>query len=146
MELVHCIYCSASAKPNFSPTELDTLLEECRRNNAKLGITGMLLYRDGSFFQVLEGDRTVVETLFEKIAADKRHKQTKKIILEPIVERDFAAWTMGYPRRISLRELEGIPGLNDFFGRGTSYLELGEGRAKILLAAFKEGRWRTSLS
>jgi hypothetical protein len=53
---------------------------------------------------------------------------------------------MGYPRRISLRELEGIPGLNDFFGRGTSYLELGEGRAKILLAAFKEGRWRTSLS
>jgi hypothetical protein len=104
----------------------------------------MLFYRDGAFFQVLEGDRTVLETMFQKITADKRHKQIRKIILEPIVERDFAAWTMG-DSRISSKELAEIPGLNDFFGRSTSYLELGEGRAKILLAAFKEGRWRTSL-
>ena len=145
MDLVHCIYCSASATTEFDPAGLQTLLDECRRNNAKLGITGMLLFQNGSFFQVLEGERTVVVALFEKIAADKRHTRVTKVILEPIEERAFGAWTMGYPR-ISARELAEIPGLNDFFTRGRSYLELGEGRAKTLLAAFKEGRWRTTLS
>lgn len=105
----------------------------------------MLLFQNGSFFQVLEGERTVVEALFEKIATDKRHARVTKVILEPIEERDFGEWTMGYPK-ISARELAEIPGLNDFFARARSYLELGEGRAKTLLAAFKAGTWRTSLS
>ncbi len=145
MDLVHCIYCSASAKTDLSPIELDALLEECRQNNAKVDVTGMLLYQNGSFFQILEGERAVVATLFKKIEADKRHSRVTKIILEPTSERAFAAWTMGYPR-ISLKELSEIPGLNDFFIRGRSYLELGEGRAKTLLAAFQEGRWRVSIS
>ncbi len=145
MDLVHCIYCSAAATTEFDPKGLQTLLEECRRNNAKLGITGMLLFQNGSFFQVLEGERTDVEALFEKIAADKRHTRVAKVILEPIEERAFGEWTMGYPK-VSAKELAQIPGLNDFFARGSSYIELGEGRAKTLLAAFRDGRWRTSLA
>ena len=144
MELVHCIYTSAATMTNFRISELDALLEKARINNANLGITGMLLYEDGSFFQVLEGGRTDVEALFEKIAKDKRHKNAKKVIFEPIEERAFAEWTMGYPR-ITFKELAEIPGLNDFFGQGTSLREIGEGRAKALLAAFKEGKWRSSL-
>lgn len=145
VELVQCIYCSASAPGAFGRNELPELLEECRTNNAKCDITGILLYHNQSFFQVLEGDRSVVEALFEKVASDSRHTRVTRIILEPISERTFADWTMGYPR-ISRKELSDIPGLNDFFGRACSYLELGEGRAKTLLAAFKEGKWRMSLS
>jgi hypothetical protein len=144
MNLVHCIYCSASSKGTFSPSELQELLDQCRLNNAKLEITGILLYKDGSFFQILEGDETVVKNLFETIAKDKRHKKTTKIIVEPIEERSFANWTMGYPK-LTTKELAQIPGLNDFYSHGKSYLELGEGRAKALLAAFKEGRWRASI-
>lgn len=145
MELVHCLYCSASTVPDFGREELRALLDVCRANNAKLGITGMLLFRGGSFFQILEGDRAVVETLYEKIRKDKRHARVTKIIQEPIEERSFAEWTMGYSK-ISSKELATIPGLNDFFSQGKSYLELGEGRAKTLLAAFKEGKWRLTLS
>lgn len=144
MNLVHCIYCSASSKGTFSPSELQELLDKCRLNNAKLDVTGILLYKDGSFFQILEGDETVVKNLFETIAKDKRHKRTTKIIVEPIEERSFANWTMGYPK-LTTKELAQIPGLNDFYSHGKSYLELGEGRAKALLAAFKEGRWRASI-
>jgi hypothetical protein len=145
MDLVHCIYCSASTKDAFSPADLAALLAECREKNAKAGLTGMLLYSDRSFFQVLEGDRPVVEALLEKLTLDKRHERVTKIILEPIEERAFAQWTMGYPR-ISRKELGEIPGLNDFFAQGRSYMELGEGRAKTLLSAFKDGAWRFSLS
>lgn len=144
MDLVHCIYCSASAEKRLSSRELEALLEQCRRNNAKSGITGILLYHDGAFFQVLEGDRPVVEALFAKIARDDRHTRATTIVLESIEERTFGAWTMGYPN-LSAKDLAQIAGLNDFFTGGRSYMELGAGRAKTLLAAFKEGRWRASL-
>ncbi len=145
MELVHCIYCSASTTGDFDPAELSALLDKCRSNNARCGITGMLLYQHRPFVQVLEGEKSTVESLFEKISKDRRHDRITKIVQEPIAERAFASWTMGYPR-ITAKELAQTPGLNDFFGSARSYLELGQGRAKALLAAFKEGRWRASLS
>jgi Sensors of blue-light using FAD len=145
MDLVHCIYCSASTSGTFGPSDLSALLEKCRTSNARCDVTGMLLFQNQSFFQVLEGDRSVVEALFDRLALDPRHKRVTRVILEPISERAFASWTMGYPR-VSEKELAEIPGLNDFFGRSSSYLELGEGRAKALLAAFKDGKWRMSLS
>src|SRR5664279_309420 len=144
MDLIHCIYCSVATK-DFSPADLATLLAECRDKNSKAGLTGMLLYSDRTFFQVLEGDRPVVEALVEKLTLDKRHERVTKIVLEPIEERSFAHWTMGYSE-ITKKELADIPGLNDFFSRGQSYMELGKGRAKKLLSAFKEGAWRLSLS
>jgi len=109
------------------------------------GITGILVYDGGAFLQVLEGDRDVVERTFASIAADRRHSRVTKIIQEPIAERAFGTWTMGYPR-ITRAELSTIPGLNDFFGRGQSLLDLEEGRAKLVLEAFKDGRWRQSIS
>lgn len=145
MELVHCIYCSVLTAGEFSPGKLSALLDKCRSSNAKCDVTGMLLYQQHSFFQVLEGERNTIETLFEKIASDPRHKRVTKVILEPISERAFGNWSMGYPQ-ITSTELAKIPGLNDFFHQATSYLELGEGRAKTLLAAFKEGKWRAHLS
>ena len=145
MDLVQCIYCSASNAGELRPSELAELLDECRTNNAKCDVTGMLLYQHRSFFQVLEGERSTVDALFEKIAADPRHTRVTRVILEPISGRAFGSWSMGYPR-VTAKELAEIPGLNDFFGRASSYLELGEGRAKALLAAFKDGKWRTSLS
>jgi len=144
VELFHCIYCSATAKAAMTKEELDGLLAICREKNGEAGITGMLLYQNRSFFQVLEGDRKAVESLFAKIAKDKRHVRMTKIITEPIEERAFAEWTMGFPK-VSSKELAEIPGLNDFFTRGDSYMKLGPGRAKTLLEAFKEGRWRAAL-
>lgn len=144
MGLFHCIYCSASARVELTREELDALLASCRENNVKVGITGMLLYQNRSFFQVLEGDQESVESLFEKIAKDKRHLRVTRIISEPIEERAFGDWTMGFPK-VSSKELAEIPGLNDFFTRGHSYMKLGAGRAKTLLEAFKEGRWRATL-
>jgi hypothetical protein len=105
----------------------------------------MLLYSDGTFFQVLEGDRPIVEALLEKLTLDKRHAHVTKIVLEPIEERSFAQWTMGYAK-ITRKELADIPGLNDFFAQGQSFIELGQGRAKALLGAFKQGAWHLSLS
>ncbi len=58
-------YVSSAVRP-FAEDELADLLAVSRQNNARLGITGMLLYKDGNFMQVLEGEEAEVRTLYEK--------------------------------------------------------------------------------
>ncbi len=53
------VYVSSATRP-FSGEDLRALLETCRKDNAELGVTGMLLYKDGNFMQVLEGDEDAV--------------------------------------------------------------------------------------
>jgi hypothetical protein len=143
-ELIQCIYASAASRP-FDTEELAELLEVARETNAKLGLTGMLLYAEGSFFQVLEGQAEVVDALYARIGRDQRHDQVTLIIREPIPKRYFDAWTMGF-YKVSREELIGMSGVNDFFGRDRDVVSIDAGRAKKLLAAFRDGRWRKKLT
>ncbi len=143
-DLIHLIYCSAAARP-LSREELATLLSRARASNARLGITGMLLHSDGSFFQILEGagvrHRPPVRGHTPRPAPQSDHAHHPRAA----GRRNFADWTMGVAD-ITPEELDGVVGANDFFARGESFIEIGEGRAKKLLAAFREGRWRAALS
>ncbi len=78
-----------------SPKMLDEILSRARRNNTSLGVTGMLLYADGGFLQVLEGEPDVLESLYAKIAADKRHWNAQ-VLLKRQAARAFADWSMGF--------------------------------------------------
>jgi hypothetical protein len=143
-ELVHCVYASAATRP-FEPAELTALLQAARKHNDVAGLTGMLLYTEGSFFQVLEGAPDAVEALYTRIERDKRHEQVTKIVNEAIPGRAFANWTMGFSQ-VSRKELALISGTNDFFDGSSCFLGLDSGRAKKLLSAFREGRWRKTLA
>jgi hypothetical protein len=140
--LEHLIYASAATQ-QLGTSQLAELLQKARAANERLGLTGMLLHSDsdGSFFQVLEGDPAAIDQLLQKLTLDKRHSHLTMIIREPIAERSFEAWTMGFSS-VSPEKLRKIPGLNDFFQKGSSFIELDAGRAKKLLSAFTEGRWR----
>ena len=142
-QLVHCVYSSAATIP-FEGKDVIQLLEVCRKNNEQHNVTGMLLFDKNCFFQVLEGMPDAVDSVYQKIKADERHDNMTKIIYEPIEERNFADWSMGYSGARP-KDLEAVKGLNDFFSVGKCYIDLDEGRAKILLQAFKEGRWRASI-
>jgi hypothetical protein len=139
--LIHCIYSSA-AGPSFKEHEIPVLLEGIRHANAARDVTGMLLYVDGSFFQVLEGEAAVVEPLYEKIKRDPRHAGVTLIIKEPILERSFGEWTMGFAT-LDTQEAADLAGANDFFDGASCLAKMTSGRAKKLLSAFRDGRWRS---
>jgi hypothetical protein len=141
--LVHLIYASAATRP-IEEEEILQLLSGARRHNHEIGVTGMLLYSEGSFFQVLEGEATVVEELFEMISRDGRHERITRIIQETIHDRAFGDWSMAYTGATP-EQLGAIEGLNDFFAEGTCLADIDAGRAKKLLKAFSAGRWRQSL-
>jgi hypothetical protein len=142
--LIHLIYASAATE-EFGAEQLASLLQQAREPNEQAGLTGMLLYSDGNFFQVLEGEPEEVDKLYEKLHHDKRHAQLTLIIREPIAKRSFGNWSMGFSS-VSAEELATVEGLNDFFIGGSCFAQLDPGRAKKLLAAFAAGRWRARLT
>lgn len=141
--LVHLIYASTATEVIYG-TEFSVLLSNAREKNKKLEVTGMLLHAAGNFFQVLEGSETAVNALYDIICRDTRHKNATQIIYESIAQRSFKDWSMGF-LEATLEDLQTIEGLNDFFREGHVFTELENGRAKKLIAAFKEGRWRQSI-
>ncbi|MBC7878817.1 MAG: BLUF domain-containing protein [Anaerolineales bacterium] len=141
--LTHLIYTSV-ASPQLDASDLKQILQVARSNNSQSSVTGMLLYISNSFFQILEGDEATLIDLFKIISADPRHVNVTMIIQEPIAERAFGDWTMGFSE-VAPSELEEVEGLSDFFQKGDSLTNLQPGRAKKLLSAFAKGRWRARL-
>ncbi|MEZ5938881.1 MAG: BLUF domain-containing protein [Hyphomonadaceae bacterium] len=93
--LFRVTYLSTAVEP-FGALDLQTLLFRTRTRNAAKGVTGLLVYHDGCFIQVLEGPRDVVEDTLATIRTDPRHIGV--IVLEQvaIAERSFPHFSMSY--------------------------------------------------
>jgi len=128
----------------MSHDELLRLLTRARQFNHSRSITGMLLYCDGSFFQVLEGEEPEIDALYRMIRKDPRHGKITQIIKEPIAHRSFSEWSMAFAGATP-DQLDKIEGLKDFFTSGSCLADIDTGRAKKLLNAFSCGRWRNKL-
>ena len=92
--LVRLLYASRSAKP-VTHEMIESILEQSRKHNPELGITGILCQSGDIFMQVLEGGRTAVNQLYNEIVRDDRHKDVVVLHYEEVAERRFAGWTMG---------------------------------------------------
>jgi hypothetical protein len=89
------IYVSTAVWP-MSNDDLVRLLLQARARNERRSLTGMLLYKDGHFMEVLEGDELNVKSVFADIETDGRHKSIDILRSGPIESRDFPNWTMGF--------------------------------------------------
>lgn len=97
--LIQMIYLSNSTHFDSDTDEkLQSLLKTARRNNNRLGVTGMLLYHNGSFLQVLEGQESVVDALYERIKQDDRHRACMIVARLKVPEREFGNWSMGFQK------------------------------------------------
>lgn len=94
MALGHLLYISDAVQP-ISRDDLEAIRDVSMRNNAQLGITGVLFYSAGHFVQLLEGEPSVVRKLFEKIENDDRHCEVRLLVERPAEGRVFSDWSMG---------------------------------------------------
>jgi len=76
--------------------EVSRILLQSRKNNPIVGVVGALYYKNGYFFQVLEGPKFEVEGLYKKIEKDPRHKNSKILTSRPIKHSGFNNWSMKY--------------------------------------------------
>lgn len=96
------IYTSSASRP-ICPEELENMLTSIRAKNAPLGLTGMLVYSDGSFLQALEGQEGPLKATFSNILADDRHKGIMLICDVNVSDRSFPDWTMGFAQQATNR-------------------------------------------
>lgn len=76
--------------------ELKAILTESRKNNTANNISGMLLYYEGTFIQLIEGSKEAVEETYYRIGADRRHKNLIKLIVGESEYKNFPDWSMGF--------------------------------------------------
>lgn len=80
----------------FKPEDMEQILKACSTNNPGLNVTGMLLYKDGIFLQMIEGRESDVRFLYEKIAKDERHEGLTVFHEGETELRSFPNWSMAY--------------------------------------------------
>lgn len=110
--MVYQMYVSAAAEL-MSAEALAEVLRVSRRNNSAVGITGMLLYREGTFIQALEGPEDAVEATLARIENDPRHRGLIRLVGGPLSERLFGEWSMGF-HDLSGQHPEELPGFSPF--------------------------------
>lgn len=136
--MLSLVYISAATRL-FSEDDLKALLEQSRKKNKRLGITGMLLYKDGNFMQVLEGSNETVTGLYRTIERDPRHHGVWELIRQQLEAREFPAWSMGF-RNLKDVDLQQMPGYSTFLNRPltSTDFQADPTRAQKLLRMFRE--------
>jgi Sensors of blue-light using FAD len=95
----------STRKSNCTDQEIEKILASCKKNNPPLDITGILLYSNTKFIQLVEGDFKIINELYNKIKTDHRHDNLRLISLGPIKEKAFPSWHMG-ARKIEGNEVD----------------------------------------
>jgi hypothetical protein len=80
----------------MSQCDIDRILMTSRLYNEMTGITGLLVYHDKRFLQVLEGPIDELDKVYERIRRDWRHEDCRLLLKETIVARAFDQWEMAY--------------------------------------------------
>jgi Sensors of blue-light using FAD len=129
----------SSAVFAFNETTLLDLVGQCQRNNERLGITGILVYSDGNFIQVIEGADLVTHALYDRIALDARHRAVNTVAQQQIDSREFQGWSMAYnilpPKALRTHRTP-----HAFLDRARQRpLPLPQGSASSLVCSFMQG-------
>ena len=137
--MFYLVYVSVAAE-KASKDDLLEILARSRTNNAEAGITGMLLYKDGNYMQVLEGEEKAVRDLYARIRRDPRHLGIVTLVEGRRDNRCFGDWSMGFQDLSSL-EARDVPGYSEFLNTPLTAEEFSSdpGQCERLLWAFKRG-------
>lgn len=132
MSLRQIIYISSASK-SFKESDLKDILETSVRNNEKFDVSGLLLYNDLTFLQVLEGGSVALDTLLQKIRNDNRNTNLIILMDREVNERDFPFWFMSLKKvsNTELLEHSNVMSLEYFFD-----IHEGDSKAFGLLKCF----------
>ena len=108
--MLQIAYFSTAAVPQLTPLIEDILLTS-RLNNARDGISGLLVAGGNRYMQVIEGPRRKIETLYANIRADDRHLAVMTLFQRTTLERCFDGWALAFRREPALDEFDSVPGM-----------------------------------
>lgn len=142
MALLQIIWISEAVRP-LARADLLALLGRSRARNIARGLTGLLLYHEGSFMQFMEGEEPAVLDTFEhRIVPSPLHRDVTLLLRQPVAARNFPDWSMGFIDT-SHTCADHVPGFRDFLRTSGIFLHLLGDNAKVrtIIDGFHRGRW-----
>lgn len=103
-EMLHRLVYMSVATRDLTEDDVAQILSTSRKNNAAAYLSGLLIYHDRRFFQVIEGPPDPLQSTARRIAKDRRHATINVIFDGPVKHRAFPTWTMGYAKTNDLPE------------------------------------------
>jgi len=129
------IYVSTAAN-RMTKDDLQSIMFESMRHNSDHSITGLLLYDQGSFCQVLEGEEKDIKSLYKRICKDPRHFNVNLISEKDIDIREFSAWSMRFIN-LDFYDRDKIKGYQKDNGNLMDWNAINASLAKNILMQFK---------
>jgi Sensors of blue-light using FAD len=140
-DLIHVIYVSA-ASPDISEHDTVKFLNEARKANRQNDVSGLMLYMGGCFLLLLEGEAAKVDIASSAIFSDER--EMRLILREPIAEREFPEWIMGFE---TVEPLEAARLLGEpLLFNSARIARIEPNSAKTLLSIIGRRRWQSDRS
>jgi hypothetical protein len=141
-DLIHVIYVSA-ASPDIAEHDTVKFLNEARKANRKNDVSGIMLYMGGCFLLLLEGEANKVDIASSEMFSDKR--EIRIILREPIAEREFPEWIMGF-ETVEPLEAGRLLGEPLLFDSASRVARIESNSAKTLLSIIGRRRWQSDRS
>ena len=89
------LYVSTAVGP-MTTAVTGTILRSAQAHNAAHGITGVLCQGRGVYLQILEGEKSTIESLYARIVLDKRHHNVVLRQQQDITRRRYGNWAMAH--------------------------------------------------
>ncbi len=86
----------SSSTQNDSLENIKEMYSKAKANNSKNNISGILIYHNGNYLQVLEGTHKDVDQTYIRISKDSRHKNIIKVINSDTEYRIFEDYNFGF--------------------------------------------------
>lgn len=139
--MIQVSYLSRATR-DMSATDLLSLLMHAREKNTASGITGLLLYGNGTFLQVIEGEDAVIDGLVDRLGRDSRHADVRILSRRAVPERQYSDWSMGF-EQVSEGALGAVEGLRGFGVADFTFDELARNEAAIerIMDHFRAPHW-----
>ena len=84
----------STAVDDLTSSNVDSIITQAIKENAKHDVTGCLIYHNRAFFQIIEGSRSDILRLYRNIQNDNRHTDVKLLWRGYKLEREFEDWAM----------------------------------------------------
>lgn len=94
IDWVGCLTYRSVATTTPSAAELESLARRARARNRSLGVTGMLLFENGHYFQTLEGPPEGLEAVWASVERDSRHRNIEVLSQHLVPSRLFSDWDL----------------------------------------------------
>jgi hypothetical protein len=141
-DLIHVIYISA-ASPDIAEYDTVKFLSEARKANRQNDVSGLMLYMGGCFLLLLEGRTANVDIASSAIFSDERGM--RMILREPVAEREFPEWIMGF-ETVEPLEAGRLLGEPLLFSSASRVAKIESNSAKTLLSIIGRRRWQSDRS